>query len=482
MKYKLYLTFAALALCNALSAQNFLQPGHLDKYTREILARQQTSQDAAAKGTSQRERQTAFSATIDMGGGSYEVWDTIHYKYTGLRGNLLDNGNFYSYWDNGNGTIFDGLVAPPGTLLYDTATVLVSLSGPGSTQEMRLVKKYNTSGDLTAFYRQYPNPIGSGTIVQQERYLYTYNANHKCTFVEQQEDASSSGGAGLFVTMYTLSSKYDAQNRIIADSFYDINGATPDQKTSYAYYTNGLPQQIIHYNWDFNNNTGWIPDSSHTFIYDASNRLMRTLGQGWNGTAYSNAWKDTFTYTGAAMIASTQKSSYWATNAYQASFLTTVSLTPALAPDTTKYYSYNGATTVLASMYKDQYTALNHINHRSYYQVIGGVPGTIPSQKYTFYYESYNDATGITVCPSGPMAFSLYPNPATDEVHLQFGALPPHEATVSVYAFDGRLMQRQTIPAQISCTLSTKDLPAGNYMVEVVSGSEQQGLRMSVVK
>ena len=481
MNYKLYLTFAALALCNALSAQP-AQQGHINKYTRDILARQSANDNVAAKGTSLRERQTAFSGSINNG-TTYDVWDTIHYKYTGLHGNVLDNGNFYSYWDNGSGTVFDGMVPPPGTLLYDTAIVLATLSGPGSTQEMRLIKKWNASGDLISFIRQYPNPIGSSTIVQQERYLYTYNVNHKCTFIEQQEDASSSGGSGLYVTMYTGSSKYDAQNRVVADSFYDISAATPDQKLTYTYNANGLPQQTIHYNWDFNNNTGWIPDSSYTFTYDASNRLVKSLSQGWTGTAYVNGWKDTLTYTGAATIASTYKSYLWYTGAFQAMYLTTVSLTAALAPDTTKWYSYNGANTVLAGMFKDQYTALNHVNHRTYYQVIGGVLGTQPSQQYMFYYETYNDPTGVPpVCPAGGNTIALYPNPATDEVHLQLYTLPANAPTISIYTFDGRLMQQTVQPVGLYYSLSTRELPAGNYLVEVVDGNGRQGVRMIVVK
>lgn len=80
--------------------------------------------------------------------------------------------------------------------------------------------------------------------------------------------------------------------------------------------------------------------------------------------------------------------------------------------------------------------------------------------------------------------FSLFPNPATDEVHLKFESIISNEIVVRIYNHMGQIVLQQNWEevSHTTQTLNVSDLPSGTYVVEAISGNERISKKLVVSK
>ncbi|WP_430811192.1 MULTISPECIES: fasciclin domain-containing protein [unclassified Carboxylicivirga] len=67
--------------------------------------------------------------------------------------------------------------------------------------------------------------------------------------------------------------------------------------------------------------------------------------------------------------------------------------------------------------------------------------------------------------------FSIYPNPAFDDINIQLGIDPGEVATVNIYDVSGQLVRKQDLNAT-STALNISDLPNGIYLFKVSIGDD----------
>jgi len=74
------------------------------------------------------------------------------------------------------------------------------------------------------------------------------------------------------------------------------------------------------------------------------------------------------------------------------------------------------------------------------------------------------------------ISWSVYPNPASDVVHVEINAQTITSATVSLLTVDGRELQSQKVQLQdrLRLQLSVQDIPTGVYMVRIATDSGQE--------
>ncbi|TND09344.1 MAG: hypothetical protein FD123_1306 [Bacteroidetes bacterium] len=94
---------------------------------------------------------------------------------------------------------------------------------------------------------------------------------------------------------------------------------------------------------------------------------------------------------------------------------------------------------------------------------------------------NYVPQTGIAQQASGNTAIKIYPNPADDIITIDFGGTQQSPSTISIQNSLGQLVLKQEAGADLSSAqLSLGHLPAGLYLVEVVTATSRTVNRVSV--
>lgn len=80
------------------------------------------------------------------------------------------------------------------------------------------------------------------------------------------------------------------------------------------------------------------------------------------------------------------------------------------------------------------------------------------------------------------IAFSIYPNPTRDFINVAFGMLSFSQgARIELYDLQGRKLKETPIThLQATYVFSTDDLPAGQYLIRVISGEAVETKRVVV--
>ncbi len=89
-----------------------------------------------------------------------------------------------------------------------------------------------------------------------------------------------------------------------------------------------------------------------------------------------------------------------------------------------------------------------------------------------------------TSTPDTQSDLSVYPNPASESVKLEYGVDEGQNAQVEIFDLSGKLvLSQQLVPHQEVYTISTAVLPGGVYMLHVVvDGEVTEGQRLVIVK
>lgn len=396
-----------LAFAQTLSAQTLKNQTEIHNDLVSQLLRKQMVNSRMAKTTTAKERLVATSY-YQPGPGYYILFDSIALNYgSSARGSAFNFNNMsYEYsasaaWE----------YSP--TISY-------------STVPMQMMVNADTMRDHSFGY------------VWHATY-FTYDAaNRPITKNDYNNDTGKSGiGSQLF---------YDSAGRPSAIVYFaDTVGSPFTDSVNYrAFAYNGLGQ--LSADSTISRSAGlWKYYIKYEYSYSGSSDISKvvtykanTVGTNWDlysttninymggqvqtvitdtGSMHALYVKDSFSYSGTSFhtyaIQYVMKTSGWDT-----SQLITKTLNSAMLPGTVK--------TIVKTTFKMLYT--QYFTYDSYGQPIfmhdsSGVfsPPRSPSSSTYFYYEPY-ESDNITKILPGTEAIHLYPNPAKNELHVQWDA------------------------------------------------------------
>lgn len=127
--------------------------------------------------------------------------------------------------------------------------------------------------------------------------------------------------------------------------------------------------------------------------------------------------------------------------------------------------------------YQGQYTSDQQTNTVSYNWIAQSYPGLtlmnistgqgpIQAIDYAFYVDV--NTTGINELENGAISVAVYPNPATDVMHLTFSE-PVQDATVALFDLTGRQVFAKPVNVTGETTLTTTDFAKGIYVLKLIT-------------
>ncbi len=138
--------------------------------------------------------------------------------------------------------------------------------------------------------------------------------------------------------------------------------------------------------------------------------------------------------------------------------------------------------------YQGQYTSDQQTNTVSYNWISQSYPGLtlmnistgqgpVQAIDYAFYVDV--NTTGINETANGTIAFSVYPNPVNDIMHLTF-AEPVKEATVALFDLTGREVYNQQVSVTGETSISTSSMAKGMYVLKLITESGATSRRVVI--
>ncbi len=98
----------------------------------------------------------------------------------------------------------------------------------------------------------------------------------------------------------------------------------------------------------------------------------------------------------------------------------------------------------------------------------------------------YSTSTGIQKLSDPSFSFGFYPNPAQDQVTLQWNNVESAPFTIQIIDVSGRVIAQQNAgtlhPGNYQQTLQTSDIQAGSYFIHVISGEKVHTSKFTVVR
>lgn len=321
---------------------------------------------------------------------------------------------------------------------------------------------------------------------------YAYNAQNKVTMIDSRSPYfaiqyagtyNSSGKLSVITILDTFGGTamipksnmhvvYDGQGKRVLDSTVNISTGVQTGKRTYTYDSNDNLQEFSSYRFV---SGAWQLSFRDVFTYDSQDRVITETSEGDYGNGFMMQQKDSFAYTGTAVQPVYHLTSIWDDNnsiwdPYEALVYT---LNTQSLPDT--YIMYRHITTQWDTIERDVYTYDTHglmVRSNGYLYTGNGQFNTTPYDQTNLYYEEYYPA-GVHEMATEKRAISIYPNPATGRIELQL----PETSEITITGINGQTLHReQGIPAG-NKQINIENLPAGNYIVNIIDkeGAKQYG-------
>mgnify|MGYP003631315907 CR=1 FL=1 len=110
--------------------------------------------------------------------------------------------------------------------------------------------------------------------------------------------------------------------------------------------------------------------------------------------------------------------------------------------------------------------------------VVGG-DSILPS----YCWEACSDCASIGIEENELANFNVYPNPASESVHIKGEFLNLRDYTLKVMSTNGMLVQKiEARELSVDQRIDISNLPAGIYLVNIQAGNENQSFRLSVIR
>lgn len=438
---------------------------------------------------------TYYSTTTS----SFTPQDSTWYKYTGIRGgNMMWAGYGWQYAGKYDSTI--------GYYWDNTSAYFYMSSGKWQT--------FDASNNMTMQVTSYYDTM-THVWDDNSRYVYTYDgSNNQTSSLYQSWDTTH--WTNFTRNSYTFSTSNDPATD--TGFYWNMSTATwtPSQLNVYTYDTHHNLTSKNTFSWNMATSM-WRNSFRYTYYVNSSYKQDSVLTESYNTSTsmWVNYSKHFYTYTSTNLIADT--SIFWATasSAWRYSQLATYTYT---GTDRTGETDYTWNTTTLSwtngnkfsmlfdgnhnmkNKIKQSYISSSYVNstkdsndYNSYnqptnYYSYSWLTATsawglsFGSSKDRFYYETYEDPTGITTIANNAEV-KLYPCPAADVMTLDLKWENAQQAVLVIYDMNGRQWKQwQTEKtANYHSSVPVANLPAGNYMLSIQGADEVTTKQFSVV-
>lgn len=449
---RIRLSLLILIAAGSASAQasfDPVRPADPKAVRHNILRRQYEQACPNAKTTVLKQRFIGLSRYVQGG-----LLDTSHYYYSGLRGSRLYTWDEYDLFTSPYGN--DGRL----TISCDSG-FRWNRSSPNDPFELiqHAIYRYNAT-DQDTFFQQ-------DNVLQTYRLTYTYNTAGMMDRIYYYDTLNSGNGNFLLKNVFHLT--YDAQNRLLLDSSYFANTSLPAAKNTYQYDAAGNLIASVYYTWVAN---AWAPGQQVLFTYTPSNLLQTAVYQTYANGQWNNYDKDSNSYAGPYSLPTYYEAQFWGNNRWIRDFSLNYHFGPNGNYDTFYYAIFPTPSSVKAdTSYKRsfEYDAGGRLLLSREYAYAGNGVYNQPHAATNYYYETYNDPTGV---PGAPAAapLRLFPNPVTGaappELDLSaFSAGTPVQIKVLNAAGQLVLEQQATGGGKVGVTMT--ELVPGIYLVQV---------------
>lgn len=436
-----------LALQLSASAQSYSIPkNNLSKHTLDALSKGNTQNKTSAA----KERLSATATyTIAMGGGlpSLELNDSTRYKYSNDRGSSFESGMTNTF--NLNEYV-----------LFDSSW---NFADNGNGMELSEVSAadYNTTNKRTAL-TNFVND-GSSKLVGDQDIRYEYNTAGNVSVEHTLEWNSSTSKWDSVSRVYY---DYNTQNKLETVRVYDADAKQWDTRTTNHYDGAGNIDTVLTEGYG----TTWAPMSREIHTFTTGNKLSKSLTQVYDDVTlgWKNQQADSFGYSTGVGFFTFFETKQWDTlaNAWvnSAQQLRTLNAQKLIDAETYKSWDTAGKKWDIQVTMKWAYNANNNPVKTEISSPLFPLP--IPVSKVYMYYETYFNTSVATLNRNAQ--FTMYPNPATDNVTVRFDNNNTLSATVSVVNMAGQVMlySKRTLAGN-SVDVSLLGLQAGAYNVSV---------------
>lgn len=406
---------------------------------RHILVAQSAKSGSASKTTALKHRLLSYSY---LNNGNLQ--DTTAYTYSSGRGS--DVTDYASYSDNFL-PMYYSFRQP--YIKYDTKRSWQKIGNQlFPTWENTL--SYDLSGKTIGHSSKYDPYF-------DDYYTIVYNGNNLPVFITTGDGSPQNVKWEMYVV-------YDAQNRRVMDSTFNKNTNKPDGRRTYEY--DAMGNMTGYYSYYYSTGTSPTLSFQSVYGYDNANRMIYSTGLVNNGSGtIINSSTDTFTYTGTATQYTEHRSYTWDKTAgiWTPGQKLVYHLNTQNNIDTYYIHEWNTTTSQLDTIERDvlYYNNNNLISYTHGYKYTGnGTYSNIPYDKQNYYWQDY-DPTAITGNNVSRPRIVVYPNPATDVIHI-IGMVNGSYAIISM---SGGLRMEGDITG--ASALDIRCLPPGNYLLSI---------------
>lgn len=406
------------------------------------------------------------------------VTDSTWYLYSGNNTSRYDY-NFMAYNDQYWPNYFSSYTYP-----YDMSVMDVNAdssmyystdqSVSGSLQLNTITKAHFLPGPVVSDY----NSETFGTSSDTNSFYNIYNAAGQ--LVEQNYLTNQSG-------TYDSTSKfklyYDAQGRNTLDSVYTYSlGDWFIYQTIVKHFdaNNNIDTFSI---W-FENGGSWVLGAQFVNEFYSDNKLkMATLFQLYNNV-FIKALTDSFEYNSGNDISSAiTETQYDLTGGIDYRYKLAKTFNAQNLPDSIFISLYDVATSSwdLLESGMQVYNSYNNPDSIQYYDHSGGSPVYEGSEKY--YYEVFNNTTGVNTVANASVKMDIYPNPVSNELNIKWDDANNKRCAIEIVNISGqKLFSYSFIWNNPNQKISFKTLTSGMYWVIVRSESGNVLYRQSIIK
>lgn len=480
MKFLTTLFLASVAISPAMAQNKKATLTHLLNQRNHYLAVQSfmhQNQGAAFKTTGIKQRLIADAST-DLTTPALVDSTNYHYNNSTYRGSTFDY-NLMVYTTTYDPVNFPTFNAPSffGTtsasvplILCDTANAY-SDNGSGLELSSRQFNTYVNNTQI-ADMKMYSYPSGSSVADTGMRYIHAYNAQAKLTSIMsmqwsgvsnswdtvqkrdiyyngqglEQVDSISLYALGSWIPAASITYTYSGTN-LTEINIYDFDGAnwTRSQQYVNTYYPNGQ-LQTSNFNIDTGSSAPPVTLFRDTFVY--------------NGTPFCTSWVSYLNQTGASL------DTFFTLNKH---------LNSQNLPDTA-YFNV-----VLAGASWIETFTYNSSNNPDMEMDMDAV-GAPSNFMLKYYYENYNDLA-VNNVPTKNNNITIYPNPASDQLNIQWKDANGTKAAISIVNAAGQVVYRDAFNwKQTTEAVSISNLQSGIYWISIADNSGNVIYRQSVVK
>ncbi len=252
---------------------------------------------------------------------------------------------------------------------------------------------------------------------------------------------------------------YDAQGRLVLQERLGNDTAWqlplyPKQRNYYRYDNNGrlLVDSNVYLllgNWDY------IARTEHS--YDANGNRIRSDVYGVSAGVLNLAEQQFYDYNTSGQLVRDSLSRFFPSHNYE-THLYTYNAQGLLESDT---FRSNVTPGIALTIY--QYTSFGYVSEMTYADIDPTTKQAIPFYATRYDYQLYWPV-GIKETSTNNNGLTLYPNPATDVLHINSEQIWEHGR---IYNSTGQVVKELPYRKQVIIS----DLPAGNYFIQLVRGT-----------